>query len=78
MDKLDIDQPKSWNFIKLHYLLHMYDDIENKGSLRGMSTKPNEKFHGPLRKIYLRRTNFKDTAKQVWYIFMINIVQINN
>ncbi|KAE9407876.1 hypothetical protein BT96DRAFT_1033699 [Gymnopus androsaceus JB14] len=64
-DKLDIDKPNSWNFIKLHYLLHMYDDIENKGSLRGMSTKPNEKFHGPIRKIYLRRTNFKDTAKQI-------------
>ncbi|KAE9393198.1 hypothetical protein BT96DRAFT_967228 [Gymnopus androsaceus JB14] len=57
--------PKSWNFIKLHYLQHMYDDIENKGSLHGMSTKPNEKFHGPIHKIYLRRTNFKDTAKQI-------------
>ncbi|KAE9407194.1 hypothetical protein BT96DRAFT_963207 [Gymnopus androsaceus JB14] len=68
MDKLDIDKPKSWNFIKLHYLQHMYDDIENKGSLRGMSTKPNEKFHGPIRKIYLQRTNFKDTAKQIVHI----------
>ncbi|KAF5346809.1 hypothetical protein D9757_013487 [Collybiopsis confluens] len=56
---------KNWNLVKLHYLRHCWDDIESKGVLRGMSTKPNEKFHGPLRKIYLRRTNFKDTAKQI-------------
>lgn len=67
METLDIEKPKSWNFIKLHYHLHMYDDIENKGSLRGMSTKPNEKFHGPIRNIYARRTNFKDTSKQVLF-----------
>ncbi|KIK69182.1 hypothetical protein GYMLUDRAFT_153130, partial [Collybiopsis luxurians FD-317 M1] len=56
---------KNWNFIKLHYTRHCFDDIESKGVLRGLSTKPNEKFHGPLRKIYLRLTNFKGTAKQV-------------
>ncbi|KAJ3841526.1 hypothetical protein F5878DRAFT_531507, partial [Lentinula raphanica] len=59
------DLDKNWNLIKLHYLRHCWDDIESKGVLRGMSTKPNEKFHGPLRKIYLRQTNFKDTAKQI-------------
>ncbi|KAJ3832869.1 hypothetical protein F5878DRAFT_591241 [Lentinula raphanica] len=59
------DLDKNWNFIKLHYLRHCWDDIESKGVLRGMSTKPNEKFHGPLRKIYLRQTSFKDTAKQI-------------
>lgn len=59
------DLDKNWNFIKLHYLRHCWDDIESKGVLRGTSTKPNEKFHGPLRKIYLRRTNFKETPKQV-------------
>ncbi|KAF9041871.1 hypothetical protein BDP27DRAFT_1374345 [Rhodocollybia butyracea] len=41
-----LENPKSWNFVKLHYLRHLYNDIENKGSLCGMSTKPNEKFHG--------------------------------
>ncbi|KAJ3774269.1 hypothetical protein FB446DRAFT_787121 [Lentinula raphanica] len=44
------DLDKNWNLIKLHYLRHCWDDIESKGVLRGMSTKPNEKFHGPLRK----------------------------
>ncbi|KAJ4463570.1 hypothetical protein C8J55DRAFT_443710, partial [Lentinula edodes] len=62
---LSPDVNKTFNVIKVHYHQHLYDDIENKGVLRGMSTKPNEKFHGPLRKIYLRQTNFKDTAKQI-------------
>ncbi|KAF9060741.1 hypothetical protein BDP27DRAFT_1452568 [Rhodocollybia butyracea] len=71
----DREKPKSWNsIIKLHYLRHLYDDIESKGVLRGMSTKPNEKFHGPLRKIYLRRTNFKDTAQQIVRIEHQNVV----
>ncbi|KAJ4476792.1 hypothetical protein C8R41DRAFT_869631 [Lentinula lateritia] len=62
---LSPDVNKTFNVIKIHYHQHLYDDIENKGVLCGMSTKPNEKFHGPLRKIYLRQTNFKDTAKQI-------------
>ncbi|KAJ3879833.1 hypothetical protein F5051DRAFT_438442 [Lentinula edodes] len=62
---LSPDVNKTFNVIKVHYHQHLYDDIENKGVLRGMSTKPNEKFHGPLRKIYLQQTNFKDTAKQI-------------
>ncbi|KAH7870089.1 uncharacterized protein C8R40DRAFT_1073545 [Lentinula edodes] len=62
---LSPDVNKTFNVIKVHYHQHLYDDIENKGVLRGMSTKPNEKFHGPLCKIYLRQTNFKDTAKQI-------------
>ncbi|KAF9019316.1 hypothetical protein BDP27DRAFT_1439933 [Rhodocollybia butyracea] len=56
---------KSWNFIKLHYHVHLYDDIQSKGVLRGFSTKPNEKVHGPLRKIYHDRTNFKNVAEQI-------------
>lgn len=56
---------KSWNFIKLHYHVHLYDDILNKGVLRGFSTKPNEKVHGPLRKIYHDCTNFMNIAEQV-------------
>lgn len=61
----DDDFNKSWAFIKLHYHLHLFDDIQDKGILRGLSTRPNEKLHGPLRKIYLNRTNFKDTGSQV-------------
>ncbi|KIK51836.1 hypothetical protein GYMLUDRAFT_377235 [Collybiopsis luxurians FD-317 M1] len=65
---------KNWNFIKLHYTRHCFDDIESKGVLRGLSTKPNEKFHGPLRKIYLRLTNFKGTAKQIMRFEHQNVI----
>lgn len=44
---------------------HIYDEIEAKGVSRNGNTKPNEKLHGPLKKHYLRRTNFKDVAPQV-------------
>ena len=47
--------------------MHLFDDIEDKGILKGMSTMANEKLHGPIRKIYLNRTNFKDIGNQVNY-----------
>ena len=56
---------KNWNFIKLHLHVHVFDDISEKGAIRNMSTKPNEKMHGPLRKIYLNQTNFKNVGDQV-------------
>ncbi|KIK69151.1 hypothetical protein GYMLUDRAFT_152168 [Collybiopsis luxurians FD-317 M1] len=62
---LDSDIEKNWNFIKLHYHMHLFDDIEDKGILKGMSTMPNEKLHGPIRKIYLNHTNFKDIDNQI-------------
>ncbi|KAJ3804271.1 hypothetical protein F5876DRAFT_83451 [Lentinula aff. lateritia] len=49
----NLDEAKLWNFIKLHYHQHLFDDIEEKGNLRSTSTRPNEKLHGPIRKIYL-------------------------
>ncbi|KIK66841.1 hypothetical protein GYMLUDRAFT_69898 [Collybiopsis luxurians FD-317 M1] len=33
---LDHDLEKQWNFIKLHYHTHLFDDIEQKGILKGM------------------------------------------
>ncbi|THU83800.1 hypothetical protein K435DRAFT_822896 [Dendrothele bispora CBS 962.96] len=60
----DPELSKSWNFIKLHYHVHLFDDIQQKGVLWNMSTKPNEKFHGPLWKIYHLRTNYKDIVNQ--------------
>ncbi|KAL0564298.1 hypothetical protein V5O48_017752 [Marasmius crinis-equi] len=56
---------ESWNFIKYHYVCHLFDDIEQKGAQRGFNTMPNEKLHGPLRKIYKLMTNFKDVGKQI-------------
>ena len=35
-----------------------------------MSTKPSEKMHRPLQKIYLNRTNFKNVADQVWFLVL--------
>ncbi|KAJ3834010.1 hypothetical protein F5878DRAFT_697660 [Lentinula raphanica] len=70
----ETERSRNFNVVKLHYHQHLYDDIENKGVLRGMSTRPNEKFHGPLRKIYLRQTNFKDTGKQIARIEHQNVV----
>lgn len=62
---VDTDLGKSWDFIKAHLHAHMFDDIQAKGALRGMNTKSSEQLHGPLRKIYLRQTNFKDVGSQV-------------
>ncbi|KZP33133.1 hypothetical protein FIBSPDRAFT_721651, partial [Athelia psychrophila] len=57
---------KNWGaIIKLHLWVHIFDDIKDKGVSRNSNTKPNEKLHGPLKKHYLRRTNFKDVAPQI-------------
>ncbi|KAL0059305.1 hypothetical protein AAF712_013953 [Marasmius tenuissimus] len=57
--------PKDWDFPKLHYFSHLFDDILQKGVLRNFSTRLFEKKHGPLRDIYHRRTNFKNIAPQI-------------
>ena len=49
----------------MHLLNHIFDEIEAKGATWNFNTKPNEKLHGPLKKHYLRRTNFKNVAPQV-------------
>ncbi|KAF5338294.1 hypothetical protein D9758_015755 [Tetrapyrgos nigripes] len=67
---------KSWNFIKMHYHTHWFDDILGKGVSRVFGTKINEKMHGPLRKIYHERTNFKNVADQITRIqhqFMVSV-----
>ncbi|KAF8259367.1 hypothetical protein EI94DRAFT_1813457 [Lactarius quietus] len=56
------DEPKNWNFPKMHALVHSFDDIEAKGASRNYNTKPNKKLHGPLKKSYTLRTNFKNFA----------------
>jgi len=56
---------KNWNFIKLHYLTHAFDDVETKGVTCNYNTKPNKKLHGPLKNTYQDRTNFKNVTPQV-------------
>lgn len=69
---------KDWGkIIKLHLWNHIFDEIEAKGVSRNYNTKPNEKLHGPLKKHYLRRTNFKDVAPQVGLLF-IDILKAYN
>ncbi|KAG2160107.1 uncharacterized protein EDB93DRAFT_1237319 [Suillus bovinus] len=59
------DSGKNWAYPKRHAYAHLFDDIEAKGATQNTNTKPNEKCHGPIRQIYLRRTNFKNIAEQV-------------
>jgi hypothetical protein len=54
-----------WNFPKAHLHQHLFDDIEAKGVTTNTSTKPNEKMHGPLKKVYQLHMNFKNVASQV-------------
>ncbi|EMD33070.1 hypothetical protein CERSUDRAFT_68155 [Gelatoporia subvermispora B] len=56
---------KDWNFPKIHLLMHMVDDILDKGATRNMNTKPNEQMHGILKETYQDMTNFKDVATQI-------------
>ena len=58
------DGSKNWDFPKIHWIEHAFDDIEAKGVTRNYNTKPNEKLHGPLKKCYLK-TNFKNVTEQV-------------
>ncbi|KAH7919486.1 hypothetical protein BV22DRAFT_1075186 [Leucogyrophana mollusca] len=59
------DGAKSWNFIKKHSNSHLFDDIIWKGVTRNLTTKMNEKMHGPLKDSYKLRTNFKNVAGQI-------------
>ncbi|KAI0035349.1 hypothetical protein K488DRAFT_43506 [Vararia minispora EC-137] len=59
------ETPKNWNFPKLHLLQHSFDDIEAKGVSANYNTKPSEKMHGPYKKAYKLRTNFRNVASQL-------------
>lgn len=60
-----IKKKNNWNFPKAHSYVHAFDDIKAKGASLNMDTKPNEHMHGPIKKIYMLMTNFKDFAMQV-------------
>ncbi|KAG2060448.1 hypothetical protein BDR06DRAFT_979328 [Suillus hirtellus] len=62
------ENDKGWSFPKMHLIMHIFDDIEAKGTTRNYNTKPNEQMHRPLKKLYQCWTNFKDFAKQILQI----------
>lgn len=66
---LNDQKPKNWDFIKAHLQFHAILDIRRKGTLSSMTTKQSERVHGPLRKNYTRRTNFKNVMPQVHGLF---------
>ncbi|KAI0739985.1 hypothetical protein C8Q80DRAFT_1222134 [Daedaleopsis nitida] len=55
----------SWEFPKGHTYAHLFLDIIAKGVSKGTDTRPNEGLHGPIRLIYLLRTNFREVAGQI-------------
>ncbi|KAG2104264.1 hypothetical protein BD769DRAFT_1630826 [Suillus cothurnatus] len=57
-----------------HLISHAFDDIVAKGVTHNYSTKPNEKMHGSLQKIYLQRTNFKNVASQLIIFLLLQIL----
>ncbi|EKM49340.1 uncharacterized protein PHACADRAFT_33518 [Phanerochaete carnosa HHB-10118-sp] len=57
-------QSKDWNVIKIYIQKHIKRDVCLKYTLLSMTTKQSEKFHGPMRKNYLNRTNFKHVIEQ--------------
>lgn len=57
--------PKSWDFPKIHFQSHLFEDIIAKGVTRNYNTKISESLHGPIRQDYLSGTNFRDVDKQV-------------
>jgi hypothetical protein len=65
IDSLGDEVSKNWNFPKVHSGKHIFRDIMAKGVTHTFSTRPNEGQHGPLKRVYLRQTNFKDIANQV-------------
>jgi len=69
---------KDWNFPKKHSNSHLFDDIQAKGVTRNYNAKPNEKMHGPLKAIYLQRTNFRDVATQVCCIVTVFVILMTN
>lgn len=61
------DTSPTEEFPKIHLLLHhAYNDIQEKGSTLGYSTKPFEKMHGSIHGIYQHQPNFRDVDKQVF------------
>jgi hypothetical protein len=55
---------KDFNFPKMHQLVHLFDDIWNKGSVDYLSCVLGENFHQRLIEAYCA-SNGKEAVKQV-------------
>ena len=55
---------KSWKFIKMHNLIHAFDDIERKGPSKNMDTRIGEHGHVQLHKDFAA-TNCRNEVTQV-------------
>jgi len=55
---------KNWDFPKIHWQQHLFDDILAKGATHNTNSKTNESLNQPLKQKYIR-SNFRDVAEQV-------------
>ncbi|KAG8689331.1 hypothetical protein FRC08_010999 [Ceratobasidium sp. 394] len=53
---------KHFNFPKMHQLVHLFDDIQNKGVTANYSTKPGENMHAVLHYAYDRSSKKRGTV----------------
>ncbi|KIJ38584.1 hypothetical protein M422DRAFT_176350 [Sphaerobolus stellatus SS14] len=58
------EHDKSFNYPKHHNLIHLPEDVENKGCTESYSTRPGEGFHQQIQQAY-DQTNFKNTDPQI-------------
>ncbi|KIJ22537.1 hypothetical protein M422DRAFT_132301, partial [Sphaerobolus stellatus SS14] len=62
--KVTKDHGKMFNYPKHHNLIHLPEDVENKGCTENYSTHPGEGFQQEVQQAY-KQTNFKDTGPQI-------------
>ncbi|KIJ39542.1 hypothetical protein M422DRAFT_257594 [Sphaerobolus stellatus SS14] len=62
--KVTKDHGKTFNYPKHHNLIHLPEDVENKGCTENYSTRPGEGFQQEVQQAY-KQTNFKDTGPQI-------------
>ncbi|KIJ24430.1 hypothetical protein M422DRAFT_274777 [Sphaerobolus stellatus SS14] len=55
---------KKFNYPKHHNLMHLPEDIQNKGCTENYSTRPSEGFQQEVQQAY-SQTNFKNTESQI-------------
>ncbi|KIJ46707.1 hypothetical protein M422DRAFT_249872 [Sphaerobolus stellatus SS14] len=62
--KVTKEHGKKFNYPKHHNLIHLPEDIENKGCTENYSTRPGEGFQQEVQQAY-EQTNFKNTESQI-------------